>query len=459
MKTRFSKTIAIVSLLALLGAGCQPNVPKRTKNDNKQKTAEVRGFGKLPLLNAIANAPLGSEMARSSAPLGPSSIAPATPQPVTAGIALAEPAIAINDRTTIDKRFPIPPPFPRPLTIEYNLESPLPVLPTEENVFRFADPSYPKTSLSVLASATGLPGQAINNSQLQSFNFSWLDSDKMQWNFDAGNRNVNFWKQNDNFRIMADNAQENTPTKINDEEMIRIATDFLNKKGFGNIQHGPAFVEKSWGDPCPMAVKPAVEPSIAPEKLSVGSTGAGTSMIAPCWYQTNQATVIFNGQKDGRSISDLSGWPFRSIYITIDVKAKNVSSGNIWLNRETEVSKYPLISQAEAEKRLRAGGRNPIWPWYGNENDGVDLKVNLKKIELVWMRYDVWIENKSDVYLIPALSAEGEVEYSADRKEAYRTIVPLVADDAFESVTPPEPIPLPAESAPSAIQIAPELKR
>lgn len=467
------KTISIVGFLTLLGAGCQPALQKPIgKNNPSKKIADVRGFGKLPKPGEISNSAVaGTDLG------GRSSVSAIAPKPLgmaplnapMAEAAQTEPAV-------LDKRMPIPPPPPTPIKVDYKLEGALPSWPSEDKVLRYKDIAYPSSNLTALAAATGLPTQALGaNAELQNFNFSWRDSDKLQWNFDATNRSVNFWRQEDNYRIMADNRGDGTPPKINDEEMIRIATDFLNQHGFGKLQHGPAVVEKPWGDqpvgqtyPCPVTLEKseaAVTSNVAPDSVSAGSVGVGsaapgTSMIAPCWFPYNQVTVYFDAVNEGRSIHDLNGWPFRSIYITINVKDKQVVNGNIWLDRDSEASKYKLISKEDAQKKLQNGGRNPIWPWYGNEYDDRNIDVRIEKIELAWMRYDVWVENKNETYLVPALAATGKVEYSKDRIEPYRTIVPLVADEAFEEVAPPQPVPMPAfKGAPEAIEAVPSSNR
>ncbi|MBU1348547.1 hypothetical protein KJ781_00565, partial [Patescibacteria group bacterium] len=71
---------------------------------------------------------------------------------------------------------------------------------------------------------------------------------------------------------------------------------------------------------------------------------------------------------------------------------------------------------------------------------------------LVFMWYDAWSEGTNETYLIPALAGTGEATYPDGRTEEYRTIIPLVTDDAFEDSGPIEIMPMPAVDA---VQVTP----
>ena len=106
-------------------------------------------------------------------------------------------------------------------------------------------------------------------------------------------------------------------------------------------------------------------------------------------------------------------------------------------------SAYPLLDSATVMKRLQEGGRNPVYPW-GNEIK--DVQVTIDKVELAWLRFDSWLNNRQETYDIPAIAASGHVNRNikGQEPEEYHTTVALVEDDAFAEMEPqPTPVPLP----------------
>lgn len=449
-----------VLAVAFLGAGCQ--LPPRVTGSvtPTPKLAKANGFGKLPTLDG--SVPLGNPATRSAAAV--SNVAPLPPSaPVAVGGAVNVP---VSEKATADmmiRPYPIPPPPQTPGTVSYDVTASIPTWNATGDVLRMRPLTGAATQISLLAQATGLPTQTVgSDAQAQSLAFSWKDADGFTWSYDAVQRNVSFWKQDD--RVYANGDEKKTPPKVDDAELIRIAQDFLASKGLATIPHAAPVVEQPWGSvtpmnavrmPCPVYMMGADAKVAAPDAV-VSNLAETKPSIAPgeyypCSYPV-QATVTFPSVRNGREVRDVSGWPVAAMTVTIDINSKLVMSGYGWLDRDVDASSYPLMDRDAAIKRLKSGGRNPIWPW----GDGTNVAVKITSVDLVWMRYDSWNDKDGNAtYFIPALAGTGTVEYEKGQSQPYRTVVPLVADDAFEPVKPPEPMPLGVEAGGGSAGSAP----
>ena len=470
--------VALCAVLALVGQGCPQQTPTPA-NPTTQKppvnaVASKQAFGKLPSLTTAQVATLGTaEGVSSVAPVPSAAPAVTGSNAVAAGMPATDSVIAR----------PIPPPFPLTGSVTYSLDAQMPTWPSEDDVLRYVSASLPNSDLAGLASSIGLPSQALGTDpQLMNFNLSWKDADDLQWSYDASSRMVSFWKQvsypNVYGKVQPDVAQK--PTTVDQKEMIRIADDFLTRKGFGNIQHGPGTLQDSYGvmpyNSTDASVRCAVPMEATGGAVSAGAGSAGTvsvqsgtvtpnvavpptptngvttDIMPTCWWPSTQVTVVYDGMRDGKRIADAGGYPWIAVSVTIDLTDKSVTNGSFWLDRETESSKYPMITADIAAKRLESGGRNPIYPYGGNG----DVTVHIKTLDLVWMRYDSYVDGGNETYLIPAIAASGTAVYADKHTEDYRTILPLVADEAFSEPTPPVPVPLPAvQTSPSVAPSAP----
>jgi hypothetical protein len=448
----------------LLGAGCErPSFPLSippAQPPQPAAPAAERGFGLLPAIAAPGT--LGSPEAMSSrlsSAIPP--IAPVASTNAVGGGGVAGSVPAKDAAVGMDAMMIRPEPYPmKTVPVRYNVTAALPTWDAEDHVLRAKPAQLPTSGITAVVTGSGLPSQVIgSNPDVRSVNFSWKDADGLTWNFDGYGRSLGFWKDGD-VRIMAESVtnQKIAPT-MEDAEAIRIADDFLTRKGLSFIARGSATVEKPWGYgiepasmPCPTEPMPYVKTE---EAAAAGTSGSATSdskmMIAPCggWYPP-QLTVSYTAQIGSRDVHDAGGWPFRAVSLQIDLVTKQIVGGNVWLPPQTESSRYPLISSAEAAKRLQEGGRNPIYPYYGGD-DVKEIVVTIEKTSLVWMRYDSWTNNQTQTYFVPAIAAEGTVSYAPDRKDLYRTVVPLVADDAFGGNDQPKIMPMDAAVSEPAV--------
>ncbi|MFH1078494.1 MAG: hypothetical protein V1745_04430 [Patescibacteria group bacterium] len=448
-----TSAIALVVASLLLGQGCPTDTAQTTSPTGEEQPAkglvDRKAFGKLPSLGSVAVAENGTATAGnvSVGSVSARSMAVAAPMMAPADSGVTKEASVIGR--------PIPAPYPTPGTVTYDLDATTPSWSMDGDVLRLNDAIPSLLSAKDVVKEIGIPNQALgSDAKLLNLNLSWRDADGMQWQYDASSHMVSFWK--DTSGIMKETTDAQEPPKIDDAEYVRIADAFFAAKGFSDVARGAGTVEKPWGDAnvrCPMpmmegaavkAANVAVTTDVA--TLPAGrqvAPDAGVSSISRCWWPSSQVTVYYEGSRDGKRIQDAGGWPWRAANVTIDVTDKSVSSGSIVLNRGTESSQYPLISKEEAEKRLHSGGRNPLYVW-----ESGNVSVHIKTLDLVWMRYDSWSAGANETYLIPALAGSGTATYPDGREEEYRTIIPLVTDDAFEEPTPVEILPMRAADIP-----------
>lgn len=383
---------------------------------------------------------------------------------------------------------PLPMPKPRPVTVEYIIEDKLPAWSAAGDVLRVGKTLPDAQIVSGFAKQAGLPAEITNGiSTVASLNLQWVDRDGYTWTYDAANRSVSFWKETSFAEERGDGR-----TALDEQEILKAANDFLDAHGFSAIRGRGAQIQelpqllplmqgradKTGMMPCFMGGVETTGVGTAPSGLKSGAvtpviqqgsarpaTGVPSPKLTaakplsarsatkngqispdfypyPCWWPV-QATVTYPGEREGRRITDGYGTDVNTTNLAVDLRSKQVVNGFIQLDDGVERSVYPLIDQDAAKRRLQSGGRNPVWPW-GSETG--NIKVRLKKLELVWMRHDVWQGGLSDTYYLPALRASGTVERGKNvPPEDYRTTVPLLADGVFEDETSdvPPPVPLP----------------
>lgn len=465
---RVSSVIAILAAAVLLGGGCPSPVAKApqpaTPPPPAAPVAAKLGFGKLP---KPSSAPvLGSQKAVSAvAPSAPAAADAGAPVAAVEGRGVAGTGMMIAPGV-IEKPLPSPVPRPKPVTVEYTIAADLPSWGPTGDVLQ-AQPSLPDMNVAGgFARSAGLPSQAIGSgSKITTVSLQWRDTDGFSWTFDAGSRNVSFWKEQPYARIMMpETADANAaPPKIDEQAVLRAADAFLDAHGFsdirktgGKIQEMPWIAEMTGSDasasimPCPVFETQAKE--ARPEAAMMAEPGApgGSGVAYPCGWWPQQVTVVYGGTLEGRNVVDMGGWPAQNATVSVGIRTNDVQNGAIQLATNVSRSSYPLIDAETAKKRLQSGALNPVWPWGGETGT---IKVTLSKISLVWMRYDAWIDAEQETYYLPALLAEGAADRGirGQKPEDYRTVLPLVADEAFEDVggvTPP-PVPLPAETVPA----------
>jgi hypothetical protein len=347
-----------------------------------------------------------------------------------------------------------PPPNLRPVLVKYVLTANMPTIPSASDVLEVNRPAPDPSALRAFVQGYGLPSALVAGiKQVQSVQASWSDVDGYQWNTDGASGMLNWWKQQDQkIMPMEDNGQS-PPAKVDDAKILAAADAFLRAHGLGSVADQGGTVEQYPNQPCIYneGVKMMAPPSTAP----AAPTKAGTvSAIAvkpgiypmppyPCRYFPVQANVYYGSTREGKPVVDMGGWPSRLSSVSVDTQTFTVMGGNVVFAEDVQRSSYPLLDQATVLERLKAGGRNPVYPW-GSETK--DITVTIDKIELAWLRYDSWDGNQPQTYYLPAIAASGHVDrgMTGQEPEEYHTTVALVKDDAFGDVAPePGPMPVP----------------
>lgn len=171
-----------------------------------------------------------------------------------------------------------------------------------------------------------------------------------------------------------------------------------------------------------------------------------------------QVSVMYPEMRNGLPVVGAGGWPSNRASVTVDIESNTVMGGNYFQLNQEDSSSYPLISSEEALKRLNMGGSNPVYGWYG-EAGVSEVRVTISSAKIGWMRHETWENNRSRVFILPALVAEGTIDRGMkdQEPEKYQTVVPLVADEAFQ--TPNLPVMQPLMDGAAATEPAPAVLR
>jgi hypothetical protein len=437
-------------IVVLFGAGCAaplppegppPNVP--STSPSPAAVAPREGFGKLPALqsavamDALSARPVAAPMGMSVGHMeagSESGVAVATAPmavPISANASAAPSVAPVPVKDLKIRAIPPPEPVQRQVTVEYLLEASLPPWQAEDQVLHVM-PVRPDASLAAnVGSSLGLPGALTSQIKgLTSFNVSWQDAAQFSWNADVTNRSVSAWK-------MSNQAYPSSGAKPSLDAALVMASakSFLEAHGFSTIAATEAKIQDQErvtammsgsgtagsAMPCPYAADMKAEPAVSSDaKLSI--------MPYPCGWWPQQVTVEYPWTEAGRRMTDAYGNPQSKAYVTIALGSNEVQGANVQLDESFERSTYALIDAETAKRRLASGGRNPLYGW-GTKN----IVVRLKTAELVWMRYDNWVNGQRDVYVLPGLAVSGTVDRGEkqDWTEEYRTVIPLVKDESF----------------------------
>lgn len=438
---------AILLASVLLGAGCN-QAPAPTPSDaSSDRPAAVQGFGMLPPI--VGYGSLGTEAARSFRPAD-ASLSSIAPVPMMAGIAMTEPAVAgdmvvtnVGGGTTA---FAVrAPTLPEETKVVYDIKGELPSWEGDGTVYRVRQPSVTTSIARSISDAAGVPSQVSSKAtEIQGANVSWRDAAGFVWNVDLPGRNLNWWKNVDYSKTQ---PEANNNPKLDAAAVKTAADNFLRDHGFSNlvgkgiIEETPMIMPLIRGEvmPCAMSARPEAAPAANPV-VPQADTADAKMMIwpSPCGYPI-QVTVYYPDVRDNMSTVDAGGWASRKASIQIDISNNSIVGGNVMLPSNEDSSAYPLISSEEAMKRLMAGGNNPVYGWY--DGSGVkEVRATISTVKLGWMRHDSWENNTMKTYFLPALLAEGTIDRGTPNQtepEKYYTVVPLVADAAFQANNTP----------------------
>lgn len=443
---------AILLASVLLGAGCSKAPAPAPADSSSERPAAVQGFGLLPSLQPVgapgrevsSNFSLGRSIAISS-------VAPsvAVPVPAPAVEPAADMVVSnVGGGTVTAIRAPYP--MPEEIKVVYDLKAELPTWNADGSVYRVRQPSVSTSLARAISDAAGVPSQVAALAQeIQGANVSWRDAAGFVWNVDLPGRNLNWWKNVDYSKTQ---PESNTNPKLDVEAVKAAADNFLRANGFshlvgqGVIEENPMILPLLRGEsmPCIMEARPEAAPAAADAKMMI--------YPSPCGYYPIQVTVYYPDTRDGMSTVDTGGWISRKANIQIDIKDNSVVGGNVMLPVNEDMSSYPLISAQEAQDRLMKGGNNPVYGW--NDGSGVkEVRATINTVKLGYMRHDSWENTTMKTYFLPALIAEGTVNRGGNQvePETYRTVVPLVADKAFQN----SPSPIMYMKAEPAMEVAP----
>jgi hypothetical protein len=234
-----------------------------------------------------------------------------------------------------------------------------------------------------------------------------LEDISIQKNYDQWPQPVNeCWRAGIDIEESEKCVQENSLTKSDvpsDEELIKIADDFLQKYGINKGSYGEPYVNHNWQI-----------------YYRFASDGGSTEPE----YIPDEIQVVYPILVDGNKVSD--GYNnFVGLNVSVDIRSKLVGSVYSLNTQKYEKSEYEKEGDgAKIKELLKVGGmyRNYFYP--------EDVKIKEVKVgdpELQMVKYMNWADNKSEELIVPALIFPVE----QDPNNPYGTqqiIVPIVKD-------------------------------
>jgi hypothetical protein len=260
--------------------------------------------------------------------------------------------------------------------------------PRRLTVLRARNPAPNETLLRNVTTAVGIPAGTLGkNVTGKNISVSWHDADGFTWDYNASLQTLTF--QGPAIRNPA--RVVHTPLPTDAVEWAKAeATRFFD-------QHG--IERNSWGR----------EPIIT--------------------KTDDVITITYAASQDVQPVALPSGAPERAGSMTLDPFSKEVISGWAVLPHAMDRSNYPALTSAEILERLRAGGSHPPTS---------DAIVTITEITSALYRDDVIVNGLPRTFYYPALWARG-TSRTGDRITDYATVIPLVADHAFERPAPDTP--------------------
>ncbi|MCL5795524.1 MAG: hypothetical protein M1338_04155 [Patescibacteria group bacterium] len=192
-----------------------------------------------------------------------------------------------------------------------------------------------------------------------------------------------------------------------DEEIIKIADDFLKDHKISTKNYGKAYIDNQWRILYERAI----------DKTSV--------------YIPDQMVVIYPLEINGKQTFEAGGYPI-GINVNVDIKNKKVTAvGNLTTNRyqssfyEAETNFDRILKVAEN------GGLNS----YHFENPSQNIEIEIGEPKMIWMKKYNYHDGFNDELLVPALAFP--ITKIPDGVDLYQKniIVPLIKEVLDEGNT------------------------
>jgi hypothetical protein len=208
------------------------------------------------------------------------------------------------------------------------------------------------------------------------------------------------------------------------EELVKIADDFLAAHNIDRSAYGSGVVDESWKTIYPMRAQPMVDIAVKDVPPS-----QGTELYIPDTMQVtysllmNKSEVYANG-----------GGSHVGLTVTVNIRVKKVASVYNLRTLNFDASAYDAETDWNAIlESAKKGGINPIW-WggYADGSNAQKVTVNLGTPTRALVQYYTYDNNQSNELYIPALifpveqsasdTAAGNMTYGFPKQ----VIVPLV---------------------------------
>src|SRR3989338_33117 len=406
--------LATVAAVAVLAVIVQSNVSPLNISSNK--VASHQGFGQLPSLAQTEG--LGSGGGGGiNAPVALEGKADTAAAPSDVKIAI----------------MPVPPDGEYlPPVVTYNINAALPEVENEMLVYRERGLLADRDFLDFITNATQINFlRRYASANIENLSFT-LPNSPYHFNIDQFGRYSMWGSFNDMYMPIP-------PSDIpSDDEIIRIANQFVDEQGIDRSQFGEPYVDNTWREYYYMRPALGVEVDAA-------------SIIAPY-----QITVGYPMTIDNMPLVGWNGAPDPGISVNVNIAQKRADglSGRWQSNRDQSL--YPTTAQDKVLEHAKRGGINPLWGYWVSqltpeqEARRPKIDVHLDKIELGYLQQYKYNSgsNTPESYLIPVYAFTGNYVDQNGNSLSYGTIVPAIDGNFFEE-NPyqilEKPMPMPVE--------------
>ncbi|MBD3251723.1 hypothetical protein GF380_04705 [Candidatus Uhrbacteria bacterium] len=330
----------------------------------------------------------------------------------------------------------IPGPIPSPPAragfdprIEFDAE--IPPYPTEISVLRqhqtLPDPSF----LGNITTALRIPAGTLQEKpKTIAMTMAWMDADGYRWSYNAETNRLTFSNHQDI-------SQPLTNRVIDDEAIIGIVEDFMNRRGVERRSWGKPRMAFSWNDWWRFMQEgnrclnqdslSALEELVRfgsltdPEPPQLPHVGDGCRDP----QLPSKQVVHYHVSQDGLDVFGKDGNRVVAAQVTLDLHTQQILSGWLDLVQDVDRSNYPVMPQKDMLALLQRGGL------YGTRGLTTRDVIVLKAFEQGLYRHDTTKNGTLRTYFIPGLHAIGVIERSNGTEDEYETFVPFLREDSY----------------------------
>ncbi|TAL20462.1 hypothetical protein EPN90_01035 [Patescibacteria group bacterium] len=449
---------ALAAFVLFLSAETKTGLLLTTIKPSRQVAVAARlGFGQLPELTATGTAIPQTPKSAAAQKEVSSAVAPAA---VGADLAVPTAPLAIGGQTSAGGLTSKPSAAPSavrclecdrylPPRVVYKFTGTMPQIPSEVAVYRLQPRQIPNSVALMILQNIGLTG--FTDLTVQNLSFTESGDNPLTWSYDGNSNTLSFWRGSP--IVYAEGRADagatsgmpvppppnlQPPTSnLSDEDALKIAAEFLKKRGVDANKFGKPFVQRqNYGWPCKGEVCPL--PLLEAPSAKRQALSAESKMHPEIWWNP-YLSVVYPALRDGSPVLAWDASPQPGITLGINTQTPAVAkalagtrepdNGSILLPAEADKSLYPARNNSEILSDALHGGLNP---YYGD--GGIYPPEQEKKRPVVTITFNeatlAYLERYGDDnmnrYLLPVVGFRGTLKDQYGNISDYGTLVSAV---------------------------------